>query len=134
MIDIQQKKSQMKLVPARQAKTLRSAKVHGLEITEIHPVSRLCLAWVEAPWLANNLLIGMALICTFLIGLDYIFMGSLYGRFAPFGLSVGLYGLIGMVAVCGSVLASWGLGPILHRHNDYYGEEITPQNDREPEG
>lgn len=104
-------------------------RLHTVDDSEIHPMSKILFGWTEGKNVGNILFFLVGGLSFALILLDLVIKRKEYVDLANM---TGFYALWGFGAFFLVVLAGWPLGKLLRSDEDYYGDDGGPPSDIDP--
>jgi len=93
------------------------------------PLAKLLFGWTEAKSAPTLFLVLIAAICLVLFGLDFVVERHAY-KPVDFSTMPTFYALYGFGAFAFVVLCGWPLGKLLHRDENYYGDQDDAPSDK----
>jgi hypothetical protein len=97
---------------------------------DVHPISKLLFGWTEAKATPTLFMAGIGLICFVLLGLDFVVERHAYKPIS-FSTTPTFYAFYGFCAFAFVVLCGWPLGKLLHRDENYYGDQEDPSDNQQ---
>lgn len=92
----------------------------GAHDQKMHPLAKMMFGWVTAPQTGNYIFWGLAIFGALLLSADLFIDRHPENDVERY---VGFYGFYGFCAFSFVVLMGWPLGRLLHRDENYYGDQ-----------